>query len=83
MPQTKPPSNWIKSPRVQLAGIGKEHKCPHCGYYNHGSNPIRGCANCKARWAEYRGKYYYAPKATQQGHEDRPAPAAESEDKSQ
>ena len=53
------PVGYIEATKVFDSFPYREHKCPHCGYKNNAGNPIGGCAQCRASWIEFRGKYYY------------------------
>jgi hypothetical protein len=43
---------WIPATAVYLAAIGKDIKCPFCGYLSSTENSIHLCGGCGKRWKE-------------------------------
>jgi len=64
-------SKGTKSTRVVLADVGKEHKCPYCGYYNNSKDSLRQCGGCRSKWWKTEGgNYYYEKSVSRQRRAD-------------
>lgn len=50
---------WKPASAVLLSGVGRDIKCPACGYLSSTANSIQRCGQCFAKWRKRGDRYEF------------------------